>query len=149
MANTYMQLYEVPLRHLLPSTSWLNAMGMQYFTRFGLQSTLIQVAGSQEELGRFQLFLRELWVMRETTIFPKKHAKLIMEELESWGIDYRRTKNPFVFEIVTEIDERKLLRFLKAVREVTKKPKRKRGEKGQRRVNKTSKVPDDISSLLE
>jgi hypothetical protein len=149
MANTYMQLYEVPLRHLLPSTTWLHAMNMQYFTRFGLQSALIQVAGSQEELSRFQMFIRELWVLREHSIFPKKYSKLVAEELDSWGIEYERTKNPFAFEIITEIDERKLSRFLHAVREVTKKPKRKKREPGQKRSSKVSKIPDDISSLLE
>jgi hypothetical protein len=149
MANTYMQLYEVPVRHLVPSVGWLHEAGMQYFTRFGVQNALLQVAGSEAQLSRFQIFLRELWVIRENTVFPKKHTKLVTEELESWGIAYTRAKNPFAFEIVTEIDERKLSRFLSAVKEVTKKPKRKKREPGQKRSAKNSKVPDDISSLLE
>lgn len=149
MANTYMQLYEVPIRHLVPSVGWLHEAGMQYFTRFGIQNALIQVAGSEEQLSSFQGYLRELWVLRENTVFPKKHAKLVAEELESWNIPYTRSKNPFVFEIVTEIDERKLSKFLNAVREVTKKPKRKKRERGQKRAAKISKIPNDISSLLE
>lgn len=143
MANTFMQVYEIPVHHLTPAVSWLHNEGMQYFSRFGIQNSLLQVAGSREQLASFQLFLRELWIVRETSVFPLKHAKLVGEELDSWGIKYKRTRNPFCFEVVTEIDSRKLARFNETIRTLTKKPKRKDRQKVR------AGIPNDASSLLE
>lgn len=144
MAQNLMQVYQIPVHQFVPAVSWLHAHKLHYFTRVGFRSCLIQLAGSREDQLRFMGFLGDLWVVRTVTIFPLRQKKLVSEELASWGIQYKRLRNPFAFEIRTEIDERELDRFQKAIREITKKPK---GQRGFLKKKQKLTVPDDIASL--
>jgi len=145
MVQSLMRVYEVPVSHLTPAVTWLNAHDAQYFSRFGWLKSHVQVYGGNQLIKEFEAFLEELWVIRITTTFRAKHKKLVLEELESWGIPYQRKFNPFALDVQTEIDQRLLERFIKAIESLTKKPKKDKNLK----LALKSGVPDDISSLLE
>lgn len=146
MAEVYMQVYELPVRHLTPVVSWLHAHELRYFTRFGLTNCLVQVVGSERELSKFQFMVRELWIVREYSVFPKRHRRLVEEELHSWGIPFKVIPNALAYEVRTEIDERKLEKFHKAIKELIKDERKQRKNKKLRSKNK---VLSELDSLLE
>ncbi len=145
MAQPLMKVYEVPVYHLGPATLWLHSKDAQYFSRFGWLTGHIQIYGTLPLIKEFEKLLDDLWTVRVTTTFRFKHRKLVLEELESWGIEYKRKFNPFALDVQTEIDQIHLERFIKAIETMTKKPKKDKNLK----LALKSGVPDDISSLLE
>lgn len=149
MSNSYSKLYEMPFSQFLAAQTLFNGESIDYRARFGLAHVTLQVLGSREEIAYAEELLQMLWVTRESTIFPKRHMTLVREELEAWGIEYKRSKNPFVFEIITEIDQRKLERFVKNIKSLTKKPKRQgKGSKGRENNELSFSVPDNASGLF-
>lgn len=148
MIKLYSKAYEMPFSQFIAAHQLFSGEGINFSGRVGFSRATIEILDSQEKIALAEELLQKLWITKESTIFPKRHMSLVKDELESWGIDYKRSKNPFVFEIITEIDQRKLDRFVKNIKEMTKKPKRK-GAQGEKRERSLLTVPDDARELFE
>lgn len=145
MTQMVSKLYEIPSHRARATMFWLKEKDLLFFSRFGLQTTLIQLCAENSVHSEFSDLQKELWVQKAHTVFPKKHRKLVESQLEICEIDYRICKNPFSFEIVTEIDQRVLARFRERISKMTKRRKKDKGLKMLLR----KEIPNDASSLFE
>ena len=149
MSSVYSKVYELPYGQLSAARRIFEGEGIRYVWRFGFFGCLLEVLSSERaEIGRAEDLLTQLWVTREETVFRSKHRELVREELATWGIPYEELKNPFAFEIRTEIDQRILDRFVAHIGTLTRKDRRGRGRGRKDRMGAMS-VPRDVSSLLD
>lgn len=149
MSKLYSKSYEMPFAQFIVAQQLFKNESISYHASFGFTKIIIEVIGSRDDIAYAERLLQKLWVTRESTVFPKKHRALIQEELEAWGISYKQAKNPLAFEVITEIDQRKLERFIKHIKTLTKKPKRTKNHSDKATNNRSPlTVPDDASDLL-